>query len=287
MFKRAQKKENQLLEPTPTTPTIKHRYVQSKWVAEIRLRNATQMGAISDVKILRPGLITPNSKTGASNMTDWFTRFIHGTILLGGYRVSNESNDTLCFTSVDDVASVVKTFALSKSSSTQQQNASTYHIPVTIKMKTAKFMKLVQTSDSLVGRVVRSFTKWEWKSAMNDLPETNPIYPLRHYYAENGLGSCEGHDHVETTRVLKHLGCVANGERLRPYTSVEVDRIVSYIIQNSKVLDSPRGLSLMRHKSKKRVRMKGVVHEKNYVKKMSNTGRELLLLGTSRSKSDS
>ena len=125
---------------------------------------------------------------------------------------------------------------------------------------------------------IRSFTKWEWNGAMRDLPENNPIYPLRHYYAENGLGSCEGHDHAETTRVLKSLNCAVNGERSRPYTLVEIDRIVSYIIENSKVLAAPKSLSLMRHKSKKRVKMRSVVHSKSRVKELGALGRNMLSL---------
>lgn len=249
-------------------------YVQSKWVAEVRLREAVNMGAIREVKILRPGLISPNSKTGSSNMSDWFVRYLHGTILLNGYRVSNESDDVLCFTSVEDVACVVNTFALSKSRRSDEK-AITYHVPITIKMKTAKFMNLMVTCKSLSERMMRSFTKWEWKGAMRDLPENNPIYPLRHYYAENGLGSCEGHDHVKTTRVLKSLHCLASGEKSRPYTFSEIDRIVSFIIENSNVLASPKNLKLMKHKSKKRVRMKNVVHEKNYVENMGTLGLSL------------
>ena len=124
-------------------------YVQSKWVAEVRLRSAFKMGAIRDVKILRPGLISSNAKTGSSNMSDWFVRFIHGAILLNGYRVANELDDVLCFTSVDDVACVVNTFALSNG---KDRAAVTYHVPITIKMKTAKFFNHVVACKSMSER---------------------------------------------------------------------------------------------------------------------------------------
>lgn len=195
---------------------------------------------------------------------------------MGGYRISNERNATLCFTRVEDVANVLKTIALNQQKK-KEKHVMTYHVPITIKMKTSKFMTLFRTCKYFRdrGQEVRLLDKWEWQVGMENLPETNPIHPLRHYY-KDGLGSCEGHNHVNTTQVLKLLDCEASGERLREYTSEEINRIVTYIFENSKILNTPKSLRLVKHKSRKRVNMKHVVHGKDFTRKMSSFGRNIL-----------
>ena len=78
-------------------------YAQSKWVGEMRLREAAAAGFIR-LGMVRPGLLTPDTRSGSANLTDWLTRFIGGTLLIGGYRTTDASSISTSSVSLAAVA---------------------------------------------------------------------------------------------------------------------------------------------------------------------------------------
>eukprot|EP01117_Protostelium_nocturnum_P019514 TRINITY_DN8476_c0_g2_i1.p1 TRINITY_DN8476_c0_g2~~TRINITY_DN8476_c0_g2_i1.p1 ORF type:complete len:1286 (+),score=275.14 TRINITY_DN8476_c0_g2_i1:294-4151(+) len=89
-------------------------YSQSKWVAEMLVRQARSRGVPTN--IFRPGLISWHSNLGACNLLDWFTRLIVGSISLGLFPEALPTGRTLPevnLVPVDFVGSAIASVTLS------------------------------------------------------------------------------------------------------------------------------------------------------------------------------
>ena len=60
---------------------LTHGYVQSKFVCEILLKRAAELGLSASVS--RPGLIGPHTLTGDTNLRDWSTYLVYSIFKLG------------------------------------------------------------------------------------------------------------------------------------------------------------------------------------------------------------
>eukprot|EP00939_MAST-03C_sp_MAST-3C-sp1_P000951 g951.t1 len=211
-------------------------YVQSKWTAENRLR--CTKGLLTNVTIVRPGLICPSRKTGSTNLSDWFSRYVHGSLVLGGYYVTSQDAE-MCVTDIGCAArAVCALFELHR----RDASVSTFHLPITVREKVSEFMRDVAKSPALQGRHVRRYNLWEWQQTLDNLPESNPLYPFR-FAQREGMGSIAGHSHERASQALSSLsfGC-------SKYETKEVDRIVAYVTTHSDVL-APKLLQLSLGKS--------------------------------------
>jgi thioester reductase-like protein len=67
--------------PLPDPARLHDPYSQTKWVADALVR--TVAGAGVPVTVHRPARVGPDSRTGATNADDWFSRLVRGLALLG------------------------------------------------------------------------------------------------------------------------------------------------------------------------------------------------------------
>lgn len=118
-------------------------YVQSKRVSEAILRTASSRGF--RISVCRPGMIGPDTDTGAANIQDWFIRYISGAILLGGCRVS-EPGQPVHLCPVNNAALVY--LALS------EHGTEVFHLP-TCHTTVDNFMNMVQTATLQQARFVQ------------------------------------------------------------------------------------------------------------------------------------
>ncbi|KAI6648026.1 hypothetical protein LOD99_8353 [Oopsacas minuta] len=114
--------ESFLNETSPHDPAyiaITTGYNQSKFVCEILLKRATELGLSASVS--RPGLIGPHSVTGDTNLRDWTTYLVYSLFKLGLSPFSSTDsslNSIISHTPVDYVArSIIYISVLSEDSS--------------------------------------------------------------------------------------------------------------------------------------------------------------------------
>lgn len=235
-------------------------YAQSKWVGEMRLREAAAASFIR-LGIVRPGLLTPDTRSGSANLTDWLTRFIGGTLLIGGYRTTDDSSTSTSslpipagadasrvhVTPVDHAAEYVcrllhvadmQTEVGSSnsggstvvSSSDAAKAAAVFHLPLSVVMPASALMASVATaSECTLNRKIRVLSEEQWAAALEQLPANNPLLPFKDMFAACGLGGISKHSHAATDKALGLM------DRPRPYTDDEVALLVDYIAADSVV----------------------------------------------------
>jgi thioester reductase-like protein len=217
-------------------------YAQSKWVAELRLREAASLGLIR-LGIVRPGLLTPDTRSGSANLTDWLSRYIGGTLLLGGYRinVSGLDDNAVChITPVDHAAALVCQLRTCADVETKSEAPAVamYHLPLSVQMSACDLMQMVsRASATLFDRDMRELSETQWAVAMKELPDNNPLLPFRGMF-ESGLGGISGHCHAHTLASLKRHTIVRPDDpstEPRPYTEEEVEHFVDFIGDGSVV----------------------------------------------------
>jgi len=209
-------------------------YAQTKWVGEQRLRDASDRGLIR-LSIVRPGLLSPDTRSGSANLSDWLSRFIGGTMMIGGYRASTTGKAHL--TPVDHAAMYTCHLftCAEKHTETGHHNTITYHLPVTIIMPVQDLLSLVANATEVIfDRNMRELSEERWVAALAELPSVNPLLPFRAMF-EDGLGSIAGHQYAATVASLGPL----NGSvgKPRSYTEHEVYNLVGYIGDASVVSD--------------------------------------------------
>ena len=240
-------------------------YVQSKWVGEMRLREAAARRLCS-LAIVRPGFIGGDSKSGRMNESDWLCRFLTGGAQIGKYccRASDGSGgatDTLRLTPVDHAAALLMsiiqlfvhgqgTFPLVPPAST---TARVFHVPITIVMpvvtfvnilsvKVARLMKAAHaeaggacTEQQSKAASVKLVGLQEWRAALRELGATNPIYPLRDSELQDGLDDVPAHNHAATSAALlgshqERGGAASSRFRTpRPYTDKELAALAGWV----------------------------------------------------------
>lgn len=162
-------------------------YAQSKWVAEKRLRNlaAEQPDLFRSVTIVRPGLVGFDTRSGSANRTDWFIRFLIGSLQIGGLRLPDPGREgVIHVTPVDHAAAFFNCilqrrcafFGGRALSSTGDSGAtpgfvvSTLHLPLTVAMPTNHFLVTFMERAADNGRLMRIMDAKEWEQTIAELP---------------------------------------------------------------------------------------------------------------------
>mmetsp|Transcript_10028 Transcript_10028/g.15030 ORF Transcript_10028/g.15030 Transcript_10028/m.15030 type:complete len:1457 (-) Transcript_10028:132-4502(-) len=203
-------------------------YAQSKWVAEARIREACEKKLVQ-CTIHRPGLLGPDSDTGAANVRDWLIRFISGCVLMGGVYYSNDRKGLVHLAAVNHAAEAMISLSLKLS----DFKGPVYHTPVTKITNANELIHNIASSPSLLGRRVRSLSSLEWSTNLDELPPTNPLYPFRTSF-KGGLSQISGHNHEITSKALADL----NLPVFKPskYSQSEIDKIVRFIMSANKLI---------------------------------------------------
>ncbi|MFL5383904.1 MAG: non-ribosomal peptide synthetase [Longimicrobiaceae bacterium] len=149
-------------------------YTQSKWVAERLVRIAGERGL--PVSIYRPARITGDSRTGAANADDYFSRLLKGIVQLGA---APEAGGVLDMAPVDWVADAILHLALRPGA------GGAYHFfnPRTIQL--AEVVGVLNEG----GWPVRTLPWGEWVAQLRRQavsPEANALYPLLPLFPEQG-----------------------------------------------------------------------------------------------------
>lgn len=160
-------------------------YAQSKWVAEHLVKEAAmKCGKESvDAVLVRAGLLTFNTVTGAANVEDWLTRFVVGAVHLGG--AAFEDGAVLHVTPVDFAASALRFALLGAASGT------VWHVPCA-PLSAKALLTAVSGAVGLSAGVFPNMSDDDWLRCMRYLPHGNPLAPLRHVFLR-GLPAVEAH----------------------------------------------------------------------------------------------
>ena len=160
-------------------------YAQSKWVAEKRLRNLAveQPDLFSSVTIVRPGLVGFDTRSGSANRTDWFVRFLIGSLQIGGLRLPDPGSEgAIHVTPVDHAAAFFNCVLqrrcalfggcpLSSAASVAVAGfVSTLHLPLTVAMPTNHFLVTFMERAADNGRLMRIMDGKEWNQTIDELP---------------------------------------------------------------------------------------------------------------------
>ena len=161
---------------------LKSGYSASKYAAERLIMTLKDR----EVSIVRPGLIGPDLITGESNMNDRVIRYIHGCLVTGFYVDPEHSVIHLaevgycadCIIDVADGLSVDKKIITIKSS----------------RLSVKFLFECINVSLSSSGRHQLSCLSNlnTWSQLIDDLPLSNPMYPLKSSY-ESGFSSVPDH----------------------------------------------------------------------------------------------
>ena len=223
-------------------------YAQSKWVAEARVREAARRGAVP-CTIHRPGLLGPDTATGAANTNDWLIRFVSGAIMIGGYRIFQESKSDVPYLHlcpVDHAASV--TVSLGRHYAKLDKTCRTFHTPITVRMRTRALLAAVSQSPDLLNRRMREYGGREWAMTMDELPQNNPIFPFRKGF-KRGLGEIQTHNDKLTVRAALNAmeqetksatgaprALLARLTKLMPYSQEEIGRMVKHLMIANRII---------------------------------------------------
>ena len=215
-------------------------YVQSKWVAERQLLEAAKAG-LCRLAIVRPGLISSDTRTGSTNASDWLSRFLWAAMDAGGFTgVPDQSlkfggaPETLHLTPVDHAAAMVCGLLdlegfLAHNPAGQSQSrtpvtaVNTYHMPSTIVMTTRQFKMQFAAAATHEGRPMRVLEPTEWIRYLEQLHPANPILPFAAEFRA-GLPPIAAHTVGSNGRRLVTM--VAEGTR--EYTVAELQALVAY-----------------------------------------------------------
>lgn len=162
-------------------------YSQSKLIAECLIHSASRKGL--PVTIFRPGTISGDSRSGASNLKDFVNKYIMGTIQLGFY--PNESGDSQTddgvvfdMAAVDWVAS-----AIIRISQSSDSVGKAYHLFNGIAPSAPTLMTIAQSANSFGDRLwpeLKPTPFMEWKKllyqACDQTGRPNALAPIRSYF---------------------------------------------------------------------------------------------------------
>ena len=217
-------------------------YSQSKWVAEMRLRNYSQVRKIfRTLTIIRPGLIGFDSRTGSANRSDWFTRFLVGTLQMGAVRLSSKGQ-YVSVTPVDHAAEFIIgvmqarcEFASSKFTG-QGNDILTLHIPVTVNMETKIFMQHFLASTEFMGRLVRAVEADEWSMLLQSLPKENAFSAFNDGRFDGGFDGIEPHPSKKTEEWIREQCIEFMHEPECCYTELQIRSLVAYLLRSEPLL---------------------------------------------------
>jgi thioester reductase-like protein len=146
-------------------------YGASKWVSEEYIRQARSRGV--PVTIFRPGMIGTASN-GASNPTDWITRFVIGCVTLGAH--PTVESVALNYLPVDFIAKLIVT-------KSQQVNPD----PILIVNSNENELSMSEILRYLrENKGVKQMSWEEWQQLVNERIHEENIWPLRSLF-KNGL----------------------------------------------------------------------------------------------------
>ena len=217
-------------------------YAQSKWVAEMRLRHlaATSQSPFRTVTIVRPGLIGFDTRSGSANTTDWFVRFLVGSMQIGGVTFHARPS-TINMTPVNHAAQFIATVMRRRcricrrvgsvdhndSGSAIDTAVSTLHLPLTVQMDTQLFVELFIDCATDNGRKMRVVGSAEWRGILEELPRDNSFWPFRDQF-QSGLTGVEGHLFALTQREYNTDKSV---EDPREYTRDMISKLVEFLLR--------------------------------------------------------
>ena len=167
-------------------------YGQTKHAAESLVQEALSCGMQGS--ILQLGMVGPDRVTGASNVQDWLIRYVLGALQLGAWHGVGSLRLFPC----EEVAKAIVARIHDDTCK-----------PAACVLPSAILMGLVASSEVLCRRI-RQVALAEWQELLADLPESNPMFPLRHYYWR-GLGrdlteeGPHGYDQDSVNCMLKFL----------------------------------------------------------------------------------
>ncbi|CAE7239800.1 car [Symbiodinium sp. CCMP2456] len=167
-------------------------YGQTKHAAESLVQEALSCGMQGS--ILQLGMVGPDRVTGASNVQDWLIRYVLGALQLGAWHGPGSLRLFPC----EEVAKAIVARIHDDTCK-----------PAACVLPSAILMGLVASSEVLPRRI-RQVALAEWQELLADLPESNPMFPLRHYYWR-GLGrdlteeGPHGYDQDSVNCMLKFL----------------------------------------------------------------------------------
>ena len=213
-------------------------YVQSKWVAERQLLEAAKAG-ICRLAVVRPGLLSSDTRTGSTNVSDWLSRFLWAAMDAGGFTGVPDQGlkfggapETLHLTPVDHAAAMVcglldlegfLAHTAAGQSPTPVTAVNTYHMPSTVVMTTRQFKMQFAAAATHEGRPMRVLEPTEWIRYLEQLDPANPILPFAAEFRA-GLPPIAAHTVGSNGRRL--VAVVAEGTR--EYTVAELQALVAY-----------------------------------------------------------
>eukprot|EP01060_Flectonema_neradi_P040436 TRINITY_DN9204_c0_g2_i1.p1 TRINITY_DN9204_c0_g2~~TRINITY_DN9204_c0_g2_i1.p1 ORF type:complete len:1484 (+),score=275.22 TRINITY_DN9204_c0_g2_i1:49-4452(+) len=158
-------------------------YGSTKFAAE----KLIELSKRPNAHIVRPGMIGPDRKSGVSNMSDWFIRYIHGCLIIGSFKDPN--NTIVHLTEVGYCAECV--IAVSSGKYLSQSAISTVpSSPLSIKMMfEAINASLLASNKQPLTCVSDPFT---WSQILGSLPSANPMFPFKSLFSK-GMPPVESH----------------------------------------------------------------------------------------------
>eukprot|EP01063_Lacrimia_lanifica_P013223 TRINITY_DN1984_c0_g2_i1.p1 TRINITY_DN1984_c0_g2~~TRINITY_DN1984_c0_g2_i1.p1 ORF type:complete len:1462 (+),score=376.92 TRINITY_DN1984_c0_g2_i1:475-4386(+) len=164
-------------------------YTRSKAVGECVVERAAARGV--PARIVRPGMIGPDTAHGACNASDWLVRFVAGAVAAGVWHPDEgdrSEEPCLWLSCVKYVAEAVVGAVAHPSHDRIANRCDVIHVPAAA-VPLREFYADVSAAAAACGRAApRMVSRAEWAAALDTLPAHNPLYPLRDSFSRGLQG---------------------------------------------------------------------------------------------------
>lgn len=218
-------------------------YASSKFVAEQRLRRLSEY--FGTVTIVRPGLIGYDTRSGSANRSDWFVRFLIGSMQMGGVVCEDQNGievvGNIHVTPVDHACTfimevlekrsglnlILREGGLARGLVKKDNVIQTLHLPLTMITDTSDFLRAyARVASDTSGRLMRFFSLEEWSTLLDGVSRQNALYPFRHQFL-NGFEGIPGHSFEKTVQLYP----VTIEKNKGKYDDEMMERLVEYLIR--------------------------------------------------------
>ncbi|KAJ9458680.1 hypothetical protein DIPPA_62097 [Diplonema papillatum] len=163
-------------------------YTLSKAVSEV-VCNRARLELGYRIKIVRPGMIGPDTQCGAANTTDWLVRYIVGTLALGVFPSSQGDAKVSVSLSCPMYCAQVALATLFPDAI--RQGAANFALPPDVSLpicipqdviSASAFHKRLQAASNKLNRSLMPCSINHWQNQLDSLPASHALYPVMDYF---------------------------------------------------------------------------------------------------------